>query len=151
MTEYMAVLLVYDTKNHSKKSVWNYTWLRVWHKMWVHFFWQKGQKKGVWHKSVWHKMYDLKSLVRMKEISSFLVKNSVSKQYLIRVYFMSKLVLFSQSFISPYMGGKINVVDDLTRVRFSNFNNAGITTISSSTAFILPMVSVLFLALAPAN
>ena len=64
---------------------------------------------------------------------------------------MSKLVLFSQSFISPYMGGKINVVDDLTRVRFSNFNNAGFTTISSSTAFILPMVSVLFLALAPAN
>ena len=75
----------------------------------------------------------------------------MSKQYLIGVYFMSKLVLFSQSFISPYMGGKINVVDDLTRVRFSNFNNAGFTTISSSTAFILPMVSVLFLALAPAN
>ena len=81
----------------------------------------------------------------------FFVKNSVSKQYLIGVYFMSKLVLFPQSFISPYMGGKINVVDDLTRVRFSNFNNAGFTTISSSTAFILPMVSVLFLALAPTN
>ena len=30
---------------------------------------------------------------------------------------MSKLVLFSQSFISPYMGGKINVVDDLTRYK----------------------------------
>ena len=49
----MAVRLVYDTKNHSKKSVWHYTWLRVWHKMWVQFFGKKGKKKGVWHK-----MYD---------------------------------------------------------------------------------------------
>lgn len=31
--------------------------------------------------------------------------------------------VYYQSFISPYMGGKINVVDDLTRVRFSSYNN----------------------------
>ena len=45
MTEYMAVWLVYDTKNHSKKSVWHYTWLRVWHKTWVQFFGKKGKKR----------------------------------------------------------------------------------------------------------
>jgi len=32
--------------------------------------------------------------------------------------------VYYQSFISPYMGGKINVVDDLTRVRFSSYNSS---------------------------
>jgi len=56
--------------------------------------------------------------------------------------------VFYQSFISPYMGGKINIVDDLSRVRHSNYNNSGsnlssnhITTLVLSIIFILSILS----------
>ena len=54
--------------------------------------------------------------------------------------------VYYQSFISPYMGGKINVVDDLTRVRFSSYNNGAQQNVINMTPFIMAVMMCLFIA-----
>ena len=50
--------------------------------------------------------------------------------------------VYYQSFISPYMGGKINIVDDLTRVRFSSYGN-GVGTFAPCLAMVAVLASML--------